>query len=269
MSESIKVVKDYYDNNAAKEWERLQTHNFEFEITSRFMKRYIKPGDKVLDIGGGPGRYSLFLANHGCNVTLFDLSDGNVAIAKEKAEELNVKIGTVVGDARDVDNMVHETFDHILLMGPMYHLLLEEDRIKAVNASLKLLKPGGLIFISFIAMFSGIIYFMKYCPEGLLDDSEALKDCLDALLAKNSYSGDGFTKAHFSEQSHILPFMEQFPLEKLHFFGQEGILAPCELNIMNQPEEVKNAWIDLAVNLCERDELIGYSEHIMYVGRKK
>ena len=82
----VEIVKKAYDNNPAQEWQRLEGFRFEFEITRHMMHRYLKKG-KVLDIGGGPGRYSIYLAGLGYDVTLVDLSDGNVAFARKKAEE--------------------------------------------------------------------------------------------------------------------------------------------------------------------------------------
>jgi hypothetical protein len=151
-------------------------------------------------------------------------------------------------------------------MGPMYHLLEEQDRIKALDAALSLLKEGGKIYVSFIFMFSGMIYMMKYMPECLLMDSE--KVFIDAVLNDESYGGDAFTKAFFIKKNDILLLMENFPLLKLHLFGQESILAPCEPTLVKQPEEVIDKWIQIAIELCERDDLLSYSEHVMYIGQK-
>jgi hypothetical protein len=43
------MVKNYYNSIVSHEWERMMRHPFEFEITKRFMNRYIKPGERVLD----------------------------------------------------------------------------------------------------------------------------------------------------------------------------------------------------------------------------
>lgn len=104
MTDTVGIVKEFYDKNTAAEWERLQRHQFEFELTKRYINRYIKPGDKVLDIGGGPGRYSLYLAAMGCDVTLFDLSSANVEFAKEQANAQGVSLKAFVGDVREVDS---------------------------------------------------------------------------------------------------------------------------------------------------------------------
>lgn len=62
--------------------------------------------------------------------------------------------------------------------------------------------------------------------------------------------------------------MAQFPLQKLHYLGQESILAPCEGNIKGKPQAVIDKWLDVVEQVCEREDLLSYSEHLMYVGRK-
>jgi len=261
----IETVRTFYDNAVQSEWSRIANRP-EFLLTCRMLDRYIHVGDKVLDIGGGPGRYSLWLAEKGCDVTLLDLSEANVAFAMERATECALTIQAISGDAREADAIVHGQFDHVLLMGPMYHLLEEADRITAVKAALNLLKPGGVIYVSFINLFAGVVYYMKNAPDALTWENEEVY--LDSVLAQDNYAGDAFTKAVFAEQSKILPFMAQFSLEKLHLFGQESITAPCEGNIMSQPPNIIDAWLDFCERLWEREDLLSWAEHIMYVGRK-
>lgn len=266
MDENITAVKDFYNNAVQSEWSRIDNRP-EFLLTCRMLDRYIKPDNKVLDIGGGPGRYSMYLAKKGCDVTLFDLSPENTKFAAERAAEQGLLIKTITGDAREADKLASGQYDHILLMGPMYHLLEEKDRVITVKAALNLLKPGGIIFVSFINLFAGMIYFMKEAPAGIILDSETLY--LTCVTGQKTYTGNAFTKAVFMEQNEILPFMGQFPLEKLHLFGQESITPPCEGNIMSQPQNIIDSWLDICEKLWEREELLSWSEHLMYVGRKK
>jgi len=266
MDETVKTIKNYYNANVDAEWNRIAGRP-EFLITRRFIDRYIKSGDNVLDIGGGPGRYSFYLAYHGCDVTLFDLSDENIRFALEHAKEQNVKIHAVTGDARSADEYFSRQFDHILLMGPMYHLQKETDRIKAVDSALKLLKPGGILFVSFISSYGGVIYLMKNAP-GLLASTPAEIGFMDLVIEDKPFAGLGFTECNCERYKDILPFFQQFPLQKLHFFGQESILSPCEEKIMSQPETVINRWLDFAEKLCEREDFLSWAEHLMYIGRK-
>jgi 2-polyprenyl-3-methyl-5-hydroxy-6-metoxy-1,4-benzoquinol methylase len=266
MEDCIRIVQEHYDSDVQKEWDRLERHPFEFAITTRMMDRYIKPGDRILDIGGGPGRYSIYYAKKGCNVTLVDLSTENIKFALEKSKEADVHIKAISCDARQVSKFIEGKFDHIFVMGPMYHLLDEKDRMKALSEAMSLLKNKGLIYVSFILMFAGMIFYMKGNPEMLLLENEQI--FIDAVLNGTSYAGDAFTKAFFIDQKNIIPFMNKFNLEKKHLFGQEGILAPCELNLLNQPQLAIDKWVSIAEQLCEREELLSYSEHAMYIGQK-
>ena len=265
--DNIDEVRRHYDSDPAHEYARIDGRP-EFLITQRFMRRHFKPGDRILDVGGGPGRYAHWLAEMGCKVTLADLSPENVRFAKEKAAEAGLNINAVVADARFIDETVAGEYDHVLLMGPLYHLLDEADREQAVRACLKLLKPGGTIWVSFILMFAGAIYMMKYAPDMLATPDPMIEKCLRATINGESYAGDAFTKVYYIDQRAVEPFMARFALEKVHIFGQEGILSPCEHTLMERAPEVTEAWLDFAEKMAEREELLGWTEHLMYVGRK-
>jgi 2-polyprenyl-3-methyl-5-hydroxy-6-metoxy-1,4-benzoquinol methylase len=262
----IENVRAYYNGNVQREWERLDRHPFEFAVTKHYLDRYIRPGDAVLDIGGGPGRYSIELAERGCGVTLLDLSDENVAYAGNKAAERGLPLRAVQGDARTADRLITGLFDHVLLMGPMYHLLEEAERAEAVHAALKLLKPGGLLFVSFISLNAGIIYFLGRDPQGVLDERE--QAYLDCYLKNETYSGASFTEACFIAPREIRPFMERFGLNTCHLFGQESITIPGEQNILACGRAVADRWTALAIAVCEREEFLSQAAHLMYIGRR-
>ncbi|MEA4823077.1 MAG: class I SAM-dependent methyltransferase [Clostridiaceae bacterium] len=265
----IDIVRAFYDSMTESEWNRIAGKP-EFLLTCRFLDRYIRPGDRVLDIGGGPGRYSLYLAARGCDVTLFDLASENIKFGEAKARELGLPLHTICGDARKVDTLTEGMYDHVLLMGPLYHLLEEADRVRAVDAACAVLKTGGVLFASFINMYAGMIYEMCHAPELAMPErqDEPEKNFKRCLLEGDSYAGDAFTRAFFIDQNAVLPFMSRFPLEKLHLFGQEGVCSPRAGELFTQPEEIYTAWIDFSEKVCEREELLSWAEHLMYVGRK-
>lgn len=259
-------IRQYYNENVDTEYARIAGRP-EFLLTIRFLARYIQAGQTVLDIGGGPGRYALHLCEQGCEVTLFDLSPQNVHFAQTQAEARGLPLRGICGDARTVDKAVTGQFDHVLLMGPLYHLLTEKGRVQAVNAALALLKPGGILYVSFINMTAGILYALKEMPQAVMDPLD--RQYYATYLANKSYAGPAFTQAYFIQQSEILPFMAQFPLKKLHLLAQEGMLSPCESNVFAQPQHIIDAWLDLNEKLCEREELLSWGEHLLYIGRKR
>ena len=267
LADPVEAVQAHYDATVEHEWERLERGWFEYEINRHYIDRYVSPGDRVLDVGGGPGRYSLYLAGRGSDVTLLDLSPGNVAFAAQKAQEEGRSIRTICGDARKVDELADGQYDTILLMGPLYHLIEEEDRICAVHACLKRLKPGGVLCVAFISMVAGMIYAARELPESIMAQGE--DTFYEKIKNQEDFAGQAFTQAFFIEPSHVLPFMERFPLETLHLVNSESITAPFHHQLMDTDTDVRQKWLDLAIALAEREDLRCYTEHFLYIGRKR
>lgn len=267
---STEEVRQYYNENSLKEWERLEKHPFEFTFTTYMMDQYIKRDDRILDIGGGPGRYSIYYAQRGCDVTLVDLSESNIALAQEKAAEYQVSITTYAENCLNLASLDLGQYDHVFLMGPLYHLTQEKDRETAVRLATQRLKPNGNLYCSFILDFAGLIYDLKNGPGFLPQDLHNgwVDHLIDSIVAGKEYTGPSFTSACFVSHHQIEPFMKQFPLEKLHLFGQEGILALNENQVKDFPREEYDLWIETAKRLLDLPEFLPFSEHAMYIGRK-
>lgn len=263
------TVKKYYDQNAQQEWERLEKHPIEFRLTSWMMEKHIRPGDRVLDIGGGPGRYAIHFAKLGCDVTLVDLSEGNIELAKLKAAEAGVSIEACACDCLQLEKLNLGQYDHVLLMGPLYHLPQEADRTAAVQKALAHLKPGGLFYASFILLCSGLIRDLKVGGH-IVEDmrNPATRGLVEDIEANHPYTGGAFSTVCFFPPNQIRGVMESFGLKTEHLFGQEGILAPNEFQILERDETEIDCWIDIAKRLLEVPELLTWSEHAMYIGRK-
>ena len=61
-------VERYYDENPTKEWDRLEVRHdrVEYEVTLRALAEFLPHAPaRILDIGGGPGRYAIALTQRG------------------------------------------------------------------------------------------------------------------------------------------------------------------------------------------------------------
>jgi 2-polyprenyl-3-methyl-5-hydroxy-6-metoxy-1,4-benzoquinol methylase len=260
-------VSDYYDCNVQKEWNRLQDCFAEFHIVKKYLDRYIGKGYSVLDLGGGPGRLSIYLAHRNTRVLLVDISSHNIEFAQKQAQEEKCNIKTIVGDARQISQLVQEKFDAILLLGPIYHILDNRERVDVINQCIKLLKQGGILFVGFISSLSRVIYALRDNPSEILTNT-LLKNDLDAnLLRKNIYRYN--PEKILMHPTEIQKFMLQFPLlRQLELIGCEGILGPFLTNLSNCEDAVKLSWLEYAFELSSFQELLFFSEHIMYIGQK-
>ncbi|MDO5435067.1 MAG: class I SAM-dependent methyltransferase [Clostridia bacterium] len=268
MSEYINKVMEHYDSNPKKEWDRLQKRfPAEKYITLKMMDRYIRPGDRILDIGGGPGHYSIAYARRGHDVTLLDLSSGNVRLAKRKASQYKTRIDAQQGNALDLSRFPDESFDIVFLMGPLYHLTEEEDRLQAIREAKRVLKKGGYLFCSFILMFGGVIYAMRELPVLLFGEKEQVHFETAARVESKSFCS--FTWTYMTTVKDAKAHFDHFTdLETVSVFGQEGILAPYTHNMSAQSRKVREAWYDYAVRYCDREEYLTHSEHLAVISRK-
>ena len=269
MREETEAIRAHYDADPQKEWDRLKTrHPFEKYITTHMMDRYIRPGGAILDIGGGPGHYSIHYARRGHPVTLLDLSGENVRFAKKKARQYGVKITALQGDALDLSRFADEAFDAVFLMGPLYHLMNEESRLQAIHQAVRVLKPGGYLFSSFILMFGGVIYGLRDLQESILWPGE--QPLYDVAARGESLAFDAFTYSYMTTVKDAEKLLASVPeLQTETVFGQEGILAPYRNTLTRSPKKIRMAWYDYALRFCEREDYLTHSEHLMIISKKK
>ena len=260
----IEAVRKNYDLNAQKEWERLDGFSFEFEIAKRYLNKFMR-GKTVLDIGGGPGRYSVYLAKLGYDVTLVDLSEGNVELAKRKFREYGVGAKAYVCDARDLSALGLGKFDNVLLMGPLYHLSAVSDREKCVTEAKRHLADDGVLFASFITITAGYNYYLDTAPENLID--EPALDLFDRMAKDETWSGQAFTQATFINSIEVVPFFERLGFEKLALLGQEGLAGPRLTAIESASEKVRQKYLEISLKVCENPQYYAYSNHLLYVGK--
>ena len=74
---SVAGVRAFFDQFADGEWARLEGSlpgRVSLEVHRRFLARFVQPGMRVLEVGAGPGRFTIELARLGARVIVTDLS---------------------------------------------------------------------------------------------------------------------------------------------------------------------------------------------------
>ncbi|MFZ5824572.1 MAG: class I SAM-dependent methyltransferase [Bacillota bacterium] len=259
-------VERYYDANAAYEWNRLDRHRMEFALTMRALGRHLEDSSRILDVGGGPGRYAITLAQQGHRVTLLDLSAANLAFARQKAAELGVELESVVhGNALDLSRFEPASFDAVLLMGPLYHLLEPEERERSVREALRVLKPGGLLAATIITRYAGLRDIAAHEPEELLEAMDRLEELFRTGVVRLP-EGSGFTDSYRMHPTELTPFMESFGLTTLEVLGQEGLLFLIEEKVNQLTGPLWDAWVDVNERVAGDPTIWGQCAHLLYLG---
>ena len=262
-------IKKYYDDSVEIEWSRLDRHPFEFEITKRHIDEFITCKSKIADIGGGPGKYSFYFAEKKHEVTLVDLSPKNIEFANQKQKELGITLqNTYVGNAINLSFLESESFDVVLCMGPLYHLVNEEDRIKVVQECKRIVKKNGIIVFSFITAMAQTISLLKRNSDKIDEWYDHLNKNIETGINDPDFD-TGFTEAYFIHPFQIEPFINKNNLELLKLAGAEGFSNQSEEVLLKLPKDKLEKWIDFNYKYSEDKSILGANQHIISVVKKR
>lgn len=180
----------FYDEYGEREWERLDRdfhHRLEWEGTVTYLDRNLPDSGRVLDAGGGAGRYAVWLARRGHDVTLLDASGGQVDLAREKAREHGVadRVRIARGDVRALP-IRDGDFDATLCLGePLSHVLDAGERAVAAAELRRTTVPGGPVFVSVMGLLASVTRVMR--AAGRLEPERDETELLPALARTGDY----------------------------------------------------------------------------------
>ncbi|HZU13929.1 MAG TPA: class I SAM-dependent methyltransferase [Chloroflexota bacterium] len=268
-NETGRTVESYYDLAAERELSRLAVHRMEHAITTRALRQYLPaPPAVIADIGGGPGRYAVELAEAGYNVTLVDLSRRLLHLARQFADSKDVALDAYIhGNALDLSALPGDTFDAVLLLGPLYHLLLEEERRRALGEACRLLHDGGILFAAFITRYAPVRNMAQREPDAIVRDRALLEHAL-VTGQHHSAANDRFTDAYFAHPAEIVPLLDSCGFTFLDLIACEGVVSRIDQGINELQGEGWDAWVDVNYRLAHDPSVHGAAEHLLYAGKK-
>ena len=272
-NESLDRIIRYY-NREFSENDRLKSNwgQLEYIRSLEIINRYLsKPPAIILDVGGGSGKYSCWLAKKGYEVHLIDPVPLHINQAIEYSNnQSDFPIAScTIGDARNLNNQ-DSSVDCIFLMGPLYHLQQREDRIKALKECYRVLKKDGYLFAVGISKFVSIID--GFC-EGYFRDPEFRKIIFQDLK-NGQHINPTKNPLYFTDAFFHHPEELKDEVEEAGFIVEDLIGIECNsYNIKDfdktWEEEREREFLLKVLRIIESDSsLIGASPHIMCVAKK-
>jgi SAM-dependent methyltransferase len=269
--------KQFYDDYGAAEWDRLSTGidgDLEFEFTTDELVARLPPEGHVLDAGGGAGRYAVWLAERGYDVTLVDVSSGQLTVADEKRDEYAVDDRLSMSQQSITDlGFDPDTFDATLCLGgPLSHLLDVNDRERAVRELGRVTRPGAPVFVSVMGLLGFIqLKLLTGHNVGALPDLLVDGNYDDDLLAPLGYENE-FTATHFFRRRELVALLEDRGIDVSGVTGLEGLGsfyhdATTRDRIADLDQTERDAIIEVLDDLRTDPAVTDLSVHMLAIGR--
>ena len=257
-----RILNNFYSVECDEEERLLSQHGrVEFLTTVKYIDKYLKPDDKILEVGAGTGRYSLYYADKGYDVTAIEYVKHNVEILKSKIKE-NMNIEAHQGDALDLSRYDDNTFDVTLVLGPLYHLYDDNDINKAIKEAIRVTKKEGIIAIAYLTSDSIMIDWVLMDNHLINGYPNDYNDTFKLIR----YPEGVFAPFYISEFKNI---MNKFDVEFLHNVATDGFTNHVKEKIDSLTKEEFDIWMKYHLSTCEREDLQGYSNHMLYICKKK
>ena len=223
----------------------------------KLKEKYLKDGDKILDIGAGEGEYSLYFARKGYEVSALELADANIAAFKKKLTPED-KIDLVQGNALDLSRYADKSFDIVLLFGPLYHLKNDADKQKCISEAKRVCKDGGKIFFAFISndfvFLTEFGYDVNYFRNGDYD--------------KETFKLNDFPFV-FHTVGAARKLLADGGINILHEVASDGASELLAAMINEMSDEDYTQYLRYHFYICEKPELLGMTNHLLFMGEKK
>lgn len=258
-------VLDYYESG--RELGRLNDGNLagplEYERTIELLQRYLPvSASKILDVGGGPGIYASWLAQRGHSVSLVDPVRLHVETARARG------LDAELGEAERLDH-ASSSVDVVLLMGPLYHLVKERDRLQALREAWRVLRPGGILVATaisrFAALFDQLVHLDRFHEP---DEMERIETIVRTGVL-SARQGGVFTTAFMHLPRQLDQEVTRVGFADVDVVSIEGPGYLVSNFDERWADDVRRAALIGAARLVESDpEIVALGGHLMAVGHR-
>lgn len=261
--ERIQSLKNYYETHNEDERFFSKRGMVEFLTTVHYIERYLKPGMKIIEIGAGTGRYSHYFARNGYQVDAVELIECNIEVFKQNTKP-SENVTIMQGDAVSLVDIDSEQYDITLLLGPLYHLYTEEDQKAAMREALRVTKKGGIVFAAYCN--NDMTVYQFGFRRGAFQSGK-----YDELIDFKTFKLYSTPQEIFAlyRKEDVDALMKDFRTERLHYVGTDMLTYFFGSEIDGMNDRMFDMYMKYHFCVCERSDMIGVTNHMLDIFRKK
>lgn len=259
----MNYLEEFY--NAFDEDGRLLSRHgqVEYLTTMKYIHGCLSGAKKahILEVGAGTGRYSVALAKEGYDVTAVELVEHNLEKLRAKLDG-SEKLKAIQGNALDLSGFADNSFDITLVLGPMYHLYTREDMLRALCEAVRVTKQGGYILVAYCMNEAAVIQhaFLHGNLQNVLDN--------DMLTPEWHCKSEPKELFQLVRTEDIASINAELPVERIKLIAADGAANYISECIDAMDGFTFEKFMEYHFSICERQDLIGASNHTLDILRK-
>jgi SAM-dependent methyltransferase len=260
LSYDPEYIARFFDDYGEREWARFDTAAMDrvnLEVHRRLLGEFVRPGDRVLDAGAGPGRFTLELARLGATVVAGDISPRQLELHADKTAEVEESIeAREVLDILDLSRFEDASFDAVVCYGgPLSYVL--DGASTALGELLRVTKPGGHVLLSVMSMLGAARAFFDQLP-GMVEEfgwDRAVRD----IFATGDLPAD-------INRGHVCRLYRWSDLERLFDPHPCRVVAASAANFLSvRQDDWDERFLELEVEACREPGALDGGTHIIAV----
>jgi 2-polyprenyl-3-methyl-5-hydroxy-6-metoxy-1,4-benzoquinol methylase len=272
-------VRACFDSCGIREWDRLERAlqgRIKYAIHRRYLEAYVPEGARVLDVGCGPGRFSLDLARRGAQLTLADLSQVQLDMARQKLEAAGLLQRVQALHRLDMVAMPEledERYEAVVCYGAV--LSYTYDCYEAALRELeRVLAPGGWLLISVCSLYGALRLVGPLDAHAFLElpdthiDWGAVTSGAEVVCSRPGSPEFHQPLALFTSVG-LRQALERLGLQVVEMAAANPVVSErAQIPGIVANAQAAAALTALELALCNRPGLVDTGEHLLAVARK-
>ncbi|MCR5786674.1 MAG: class I SAM-dependent methyltransferase [Acholeplasmatales bacterium] len=257
-------LEEYY--NKFNEDKRLKSRHgqVEFYVSLKYILEYLNNdfSKKVIDVGAGTGRYSIELAKMGYDVTAVELTAHNFGNLKANVKKEGLDIPCYRLNALDLKKIKSNSYDLVILFGPMYHLHSKEDKLQALSEAYRILREGGICLVAYTMNEYSVIrhgfmdnLIVEEKARGKIDENYHVTLCAEDLY-------------DYVRMEDIIELVDNTQFSRIKTITPDALTDYLRFDINKMSDEAFELYKDYVYKISARPDVLGLSSHTVDILKK-
>ena len=270
---SPKWVADYYDEYGEQECERYDwrpANAVSLFLHTHYLKQFVKPGSRVLDVGAGPGRFTQIMADLGCRVVVADISEVQLNIHRRYAEARGFEDAVedrLQLDICDMSCLSSESFDAVICYGGALSYVFDQASVAMAECA-RVCRKGGHVLASVMSLWGGAHRNLEMVLSVPPENNRKITETGD-LTPENW--GDVHHRCHMFRPDEARQMVRRAELT-LVAMSASNCVSNCWDELLIEVKADSEKWQELLrmeLAACSEEGCLGMGSHIIVVGRKE